>query len=158
MKQKPFPLSILKMVRKTWAVGLLLTVLLPACTPEPQPAETTQLLETTPQSSVPSVPSVAAKYFSDAEMQALRTIKAEFEKGLRLGKEKRTVGYAYTQHANRMRLDFFDETPVINNYPFNGAFNLAMVKQSVEQLPFVTRKCGFEAKDGEKTVNYLPTH
>jgi len=151
MKQKPFLLPILKIVRKAWAVGILLTVLLPACTPEPQPAETVQLPEPSPQSSGPSI---ATQYFSDAEMQALHTIKAEFEKGLRVGKEKRTVGYAYTQHANRMRLDFFDEAPINNSHPFNGAFTLSMVQTSVEQLPFVTRKCGFEVKEVEKTINY----
>lgn len=71
-----------------------------------------------------STNSVAAEHFSPEVMQALSTIKERFEGGLRIGLEKRTLGYAYTQHAIRLRIDYFDKTPITTVYPFNGAFSL----------------------------------
>lgn len=68
--------------------------------------------------------------------------------------EKRTVAYAYEQHAIRMRLDYFDKSPVTNLYPFNGKFDFSQVEAAVKTLPFVSNKCGFVVGDKEEVLNY----
>ncbi|MEM6773144.1 MAG: hypothetical protein AAF597_21405, partial [Bacteroidota bacterium] len=97
---------------------------------------------------------LAFSHFPPEVLDALVTIKTRFEQGLRIGKEQRSVGYAYEQHAIRMRLDFFDKAQITNNYPYNGQFSLAEVKAAVDQLPFFTDKCGFAVGEQDQVVNY----
>lgn len=87
-------------------------------------------------------------------MQALRNIKDRFEAGFRLGIEQRTVGYAYSQNALRLRLDFLEEASFSSVYPFNGKFRLKDVKESVNKLSFITKKCAFLVGETDEKVNY----
>lgn len=94
------------------------------------------------------------RFFTPKEVEAMLAIKAEFEGGLRKGLELRSVAYAYEQHAIRMRLNYFDKTPVIYQYPFNGKFDFSRVESYANSLPFMTRKCGFQIEATKEVVNY----
>lgn len=98
--------------------------------------------------------SIAADYFSATEMNAIIKIKNHFEEGLRQSFEKRTIGYAYTQNALRMRLNLIEEDNSEMPFPFNGDFSLLEFSEDVEKLPFFSKKCGFLAKISDEQVNY----
>jgi len=89
-----------------------------------------------------------------SEVTAINRIKHVFDEGLRGNSEKRDLAYLYKDHAQRMRLDYFNKYPYTLNYPYNGKFDLNHVKEDLPQLSFLTNKCGFQSKDGKKTVHY----
>ena len=93
------------------------------------------------------------KYFSSQETAAILGIKEVFDKGLKGKSKDRTVSYYYEDHAQRMRMDYFNKFPYTLNYPYNDKFDLRNVTGEVPQLSFLTKKCGFQNKDQE-VVNY----
>lgn len=97
---------------------------------------------------------MAEQFFSATEMKALNTIKNRFEKGLRIGYKQRTVGYAYVQHATRIRLDVLEQSAGKRPYPFDQGFSFAEVEESVKKLPFISHKCGYMRDGTDEVVNY----
>ena len=93
------------------------------------------------------------KYFSPPETAAILDIKEVFDKGLKENSKDRAISYYYEDHAQRMRLDYFNKFPYTLNYPYNDKFDLRDVATEVPQLSFLTNKCGFQNGDQE-VVNY----
>jgi len=131
--------------------GLLLFSLLVGCSNESKTEQTTTAIIA---DEAVSSESVAANFFSTTELQAIVKIKNRFEQGLRQSFEKRTVGYAYTQNALRMRLNFLEKDDSDMPFPFNGTFSFAELSEELDKLPFVTEQCGFLIDATKEQVNY----
>lgn len=146
MKQLISPLVILV------ACSLLFLLFAAACGRGEQktPAPTHSVTAESDQSQL----ALIEQFFSPAEVSALVAIKQKFEEGLRKGMESRTIAYAYEQHARRMRMDYFDQSPVTNLFPFNGKFDFSQVEDDVKKLPFMSYKCGFVIETSQEVVNY----
>jgi len=86
---------------------------------------------------------------SDNSRSALLELKEQFDAQLRKGFGDRSMAYVYEQHALRMKLDLLNNEPYDYLFPYNGKFSLADHLELVEEMPFLTYKCGFQKEDGE---------
>lgn len=103
------------------------------------------------EGSIPK-PIPLSSFFSVSEINALQTIKKNFEKGITNEKFDRPLSYYYESHAQRLRLDLFNKFPLTLNFPYNGDFSLSEVAAQVKELSFLTQKCGFQKED--KTIQH----
>ncbi len=94
-----------------------------------------------------------ATFFNEKEIAALRTIKEQFDQGISNKKVDHPLSYYYKSHAQRIRLDLFNKYPIHLNFPYNGKFDISQVEAEVQQLSFLTKKCGFQKKDD--TIQYF---
>lgn len=80
-------------------------------------------------------------------------IKEEFDAGLRnyIG-EERSLSYLYEQNARILRMHFLAEETFRHVFPFNGKINEEQLSNVADQLPYFTKKCGFQSEEG--IVNY----
>lgn len=115
--------------------------------------------EDMPLSSKKEIRSFNSEYFQsffkqESELTAMQHIKHAFDEGLKGTSKNRDLPYLYKDHANRMRLDYFNKYPYTLNYPYNGKFDLSQVKQDVPSLKFLTKKCGFQVEEGDEIIHY----
>jgi len=93
-------------------------------------------------------------YFNEVELKTIYKIKEKFEFGLSGGKDIENIARLYEGHAQRMRLDLFNNFPYTLNFPYNGEFDLSQVDIPLAQLRFLNNNCGFQRQDGTK-INFL---
>lgn len=98
--------------------------------------------------------STANTFFDKEVFQNLFKLKERFDKELSKGISDRPLSYIYEQHALRIRLDILNEEPYVHIYPYNERSSLSDQKKIIDQITFLTDKCGFlNEKTGEK-INY----
>jgi len=61
-----------------------------------------------------------------------------------------------SNHARRLRMQYFDEDPISDLFPFNGGMPLNARKELLAQLPFFSLNCGFQTASGEIVNYYCP--
>jgi len=140
---------------------LTLCCLLIACNQSPlDTTEAEKELTKTPaqaitEKSEKGIPQTWTSYFTEAEVTAITAIKQTFDHGLGDNNKDRGTAYLYTYHANRMRADYFNKYPYTLNYPYNGKFDLSLVKKEMPQLTrFLTNKCGFQAGENGEVIHF----
>ncbi len=80
-------------------------------------------------------------------------IKAKFDAGLRKYESaERELSTLYEQNSRRLRSHLLAQETFRQVFPFDGEMTLEGVSDLVEQLPYCTKKCGFQTETG--TVNY----
>lgn len=94
------------------------------------------------------------QFFDSQETAAITRIKQVFDEGLKGSSKKRDLPYIYKDHAQRMRMDYFNKYPYTLNYPYNDKFDLSVVQEEIPSLSFLTKKCGFQKPDIGSTIHY----
>ena len=109
---------------------------------------------TTRPTTTPNIPNNQfEQVFESQEEAAIGRIKKVFDKGLKGTSKNRGLPYLYKEHAHRMRMDYFNKYPYTLNYPYNDKFDLSVVKEEIPSLSFLTKKCGFQKEENDKTIN-----
>lgn len=141
---------------RPWMFSFFLLGLLMACSNEPnaEEVEAAAAEQDVAAQAVAAQASVASGFFSGAEMEAIVSLKKQFEEGLRQAFPKRTVGYAYTQNSLRMRLNYIEKDQADMPFPFQGGFSFEKLSEDVEKLSFVSKKCGYLVGESEEQINY----
>lgn len=93
--------------------------------------------------------------FPDSALATLVFIKRIIDEHMQSDYPKRSLSYAYQQHALLVRLQAFDKQPVDHIFPFNGALRLGNIA-GLKKLSFVTDKCGLKSPDGQVVNYYCP--
>lgn len=96
-----------------------------------------------------------SSYYEGDELAAILKLKHIFEQGLTANPGQRPAAFDYEQHALRMRLDFLNQETFEFFYPYNGDFRLSTYPDQVEQLSFLTNKCGFQVIETEEIIHHL---
>jgi len=133
---------------------LFFAILLSACqtknsitTNLPRLEDEKQVIESTPINK-----NLLSTFFEETELKAMFKIKEQFDLGLSGGKDIKNITRLYENHAQRMRLDLFNNFPYTLNFPYNGKFDLSDVDALyLEQLRFINNKCGFQYANGTKS-------
>ncbi len=123
-------------------------------------AETTPLLaikEATATASATTTPTInkkqLGKFFAPQEATSMNRVKQVFDEGLKGVSKNRTLPELYRDHAQRMRMDYFNKYPYTLNYPYNDKFDLSLVQAEIPNLSFLNKKCGFQIGDPSAPTN-----
>lgn len=153
-------ISMISLVKPLHLLFLIFSITLVSCTSDKQEAGSTatapavEQTTTTPEKEISPTSPLAPQHLEEETMLALNTIKAAFDEGISQGFGDRSPAYIYEQHAIRMRMDYFDDDPYTSVFPYNGDFDLSNLTETVNKLPFMTNKCGFQNPATKEIINY----
>lgn len=89
----------------------------------------------------------------EAEKKVLFDLIQKFDALICEGATDRSIQECYEFNAQEKRMDLFEKRPYTIAFPYNGKFDLSMI-DSVDQLSFITKKCGFQVAEQDTIINY----
>ncbi|MEM9836159.1 MAG: hypothetical protein AAF828_06635 [Bacteroidota bacterium] len=99
-----------------------------------------------------------AKRFPAEVVQPTLALKAKFDAGLISKSEtERELGYWYELNARQIRSHYMQEETFRYVFPFNGEMSLDAEAELAEQLPYMTRNCGYQNGAGEVIHYFCPS-